>query len=235
MDFKKVSHYISTYRIDRYFQASHKQEFKCVSLYKANLKVSQAFLPLLAVLEVVLRNGIDSVLAKYFGDPDWIITQQSGFMTDSALTHYNTYTRQWVDNRYLSNEVEKAIKRIKDEGARVTSGKVIAEQTLGFWTDLFEPTHHKLLEGRPMKVFTNLPSGHGRKQVYETLNRVRLFRNRVYHNEPICFHGNKIDFKKAEDVHNLITSLFQWIDIELIDWISDMDEVKAKIASAKAT
>jgi len=55
----------------------------------------------------------------------------------------------------------------------------------------------------------------------------------VYHNEPICFNGNAIDFQKAEDTYQSIRDVFSWCDPELLLWIKDIDSVIAKINGAK--
>ena len=65
------------------------------------------------------------------------------------------------------------------------------------------------------------------------MNKIREFRNRINHNEPICFNGNNIDFNYVEDVYNSIIQIINWIDPELINWIQDMDSVMTKISNAK--
>lgn len=233
MRFEKIKLFISTPRIGRYLQATGNNKSKATRLYKANLKISQAFLPAIAILEVTLRNRINMILTAHFSDSDWIINQKNGFMINPSLTHTDKRTGKHITNRYLKTEVEKAEKRILKSGAVVTSGKIISEQTFGFWTDLYEVHHYKILLGRPIQIFTNLPSGHGRKEVNETLNKIRLFRNRLYHNEPVCFNGGTINFQKSEDVHNSILNVLSWIDQELVKWIKNIDEVSKQINRAK--
>ncbi len=214
MRFEKIRLYISMPRIGRYLQAASNNKSKATRPYKANLKVLQAFLPIIAVLEVTLRNRINTILSAHFSDPDWIINQKNGFMIDPILTHTDKRTGKNITNRYLKIEIEKAEKRILKSGADVTSGKIISEQTFGFWTDLYEVHHYKILFGRPIQIFSNLPSGHGRKEVTDALTKIRLFRNRLYHNEPICFNGATKSFQNAEDVHSLIINVLIWIDID---------------------
>lgn len=223
MRFEKVSFYLSSPRIDRYLAATGNKN-RAVRLYKANLRVSQAFLPVIAVLEVVLRNRINGVLSAFYTDPDWIKNQKDGFMSDLSLAK---------SNYFIKKEVEKAEKRIQKSGAIVTSGKVISEQTFGFWTELFEKYYYKLLAGRPIQIFKNLPSGHGRSEVSHTLNRIRLFRNRLYHNEPVCFEGVLISFQQAENIYQLMKEVFTWIDPDLLKWIKDIDTIANKIKNAK--
>src|SRR5258706_660728 len=232
MKFEKVRLFISAPRIDRYLLAVGNRKPKAVQLYKANLKISQAFLPVLAVLEVTLRNRINTILAAHFTDPDWIINQKNGFMVHPTLRYTHGRTGRIITNHFLKQEVEKAEKRIRKAGATITSGKIISEQMFGFWTDLFELYHYRILLGRPIQIFINLPSGYGRREVADALNKIRLFRNRLYHNEPICFTGNTVDFQKAMNIHQLIKDVFSWCDPELLGWIKDIDSISSKISSS---
>lgn len=86
---------------------------------------------------------------------------------------------------------------------------------------------------KPIQIFQSLPVGHGRKEVNDEMDKVRRFRNRIKHNEPICFNGNNIDFTATREVHKSITNLLTWIDPEIIKLISDIDKVKKTIDKAK--
>lgn len=233
MKFQKVRLYLSSQRIDRYLIATGNSQTGAVRLYKANLKIAQAFHPLLGVLEVALRNRINTILTAYFSDPDWITNQKTGFMVDASLTHIDRRTGRRVTNDFLKSSVEKAERRFRRLGLPITSGKIISDQSLGFWTDLFEVHHYRLLLGRPIQIFSNLPSGHGRSEVCDRLNKIRQLRNRINHNEPTCFNGNNIDFTYVEEVYDAIIELMTWVDPELINWLRNIDTVKTKIANAK--
>jgi hypothetical protein len=233
MKFQKVRLYLSSQRIDRYLIATGTSKTRAVRLYKANLKIAQSFHPLLGALEVILRNRINTILVAHFSDPDWIINQKTGFMVDPSLTHIDRRTRRRVTNDFLKSSVEKSERRFRRLRVPITSGKIIADQSLGFWTDLFEVHHYRLLLGRPIQVFNNLPSGHGRSDACDRLNKIRQFRNRVNHNEPICFNGAVIDFTYVEQVYDAITEILTWVDPELVKWVKDMDTVRIKIANAK--
>lgn len=234
MKFEVFRRYFSSARISRYLAATDNSSTRAVKLYKANLKVTQAFHPLLGIVEVVVRNRINDILTFHFSDPDWIINQKTGFMADPSLGYIHKRTGRKVRNEFLKNEVEKAEKRLKKNRAAITSGRIIAEQPLGFWTDLFEVHHYKLLAGKPIQIFASLPSGYGRKQVNSELDRVRRFRNRINHNEPICFNGSTMDFTSAMDVYNSIINILGWIDPELVKYIKDIDKVQRTITQAKA-
>jgi hypothetical protein len=231
MKFEKVRLYVSSPRIARFLIATGNSKVKAVRLYKANLKVSQAFLPVLAILEVTLRNRLNAILSGHFSDPDWIINQKTGFMVHHSLTYVRR--GRTIHNLYLKKQVEKAETRIRNSGMPATSGKIISEQTFGFWTELFERTYYRILLGRPIQIFTNLPSGHGRNEVIDALNQIRIFRNRLYHNEPVCFNAGAISFQKAEDIHSLIKDVLSWCDPDLISRIKDVDQIVVKIRNAK--
>ncbi len=233
MKFQKVRQYFSAPRINRYLQATGNSQTRTNKLYKANLKVLQAFHPLLGVAEVVVRNRINDVLSAHFTDPDWIINQKGGFMSDASLRFTHKRTGAIRVNTYLKTEVEKAERRLRKGGIITTSGKIISEQTLGFWSDLFEVHHYRLLLGKPIQIFTSLPPGYGRKEICDELNKIRVFRNRVNHNEPICFNGNSIDLTKAKEVHRSIRNILQWIDHDLLNYIKDIDKVQKNILAAE--
>lgn len=208
--YKTFEKNLSYPRLSRYLFLSNGNKPKTIKLYKANLQVSRSFYPLLSILEIVIRNSIDEVLTSYFNDTDWIINQQNGFMADNSLRR---------GNFYLKTEVSRAIQKIRQNRSRVTSGKVIAEQTFGFWTSLLEPYHFRLIQGKTLNAFLNRPHGYGRTDVMKELKKIQKFRNRIYHNEPICFANNQIDFSQAIDAHTAILEVLAWIDASFGIWV----------------
>ena len=233
MKYKDIRLHLSSQRLNRYFVAAGHSAPKAVRLYKANLRLAQSFHPIIGTLEIVLRNSLNTILTSHFSDPDWIINQKSGFMTDPSLTYIHKRTSRRKINNYIKQQVEKAEKRINKTGAVPTSGKIISEQTFGFWTSYFEVHHYRLLLGRPIQIFKHLPSGFGRKEVFDELEEVRLFRNRINHNEPICFNGTTIDLSLAEATYQSINDLFNWIDPRLTGWITDLDSIPTRLKHLK--
>lgn len=234
MNFHQTSQYLSKPRFDRYLTATNNDFDRAVVLYKAGLKIAAAFHPLLGLLEVTLRNQLNQILTNFFKDPDWIINQKSGFMSDLSLTYRDRRTGQLKINDFLKKSVETAEAHFKRKGTSTTAGKIIAEQNFSFWTDLFEVHHYRLLQGRPIQIFQQLPTGKGRLAVWDALTNIRIFRNRINHNEPICFNGAAIDFSKTENIYKAITDIFAWIDTNLISWTTDIDHVTQTISAAKA-
>ena len=130
---------------------------------------------------------------------------------------------------YLKNSITKAEKTIRRKGGVVTSGKVIAEQSFGFWTSLFDTHHYRLIGGVVIRCFPNKPNHVNRNILNQNLNTIREFRNRVYHNEPICFKGNSIDFTEAKTIKNEIYELLKWIDADLTDYVDYFNGIDEKI------
>lgn len=194
-------------------------------LYHGNLKIAQAFHPLLGILEVILRNRLHSELARYFNDSNWIINQQYGFMRSPLLSQKNKRTGKIITNDYLFREVSKAEQKLRNKGVNITAGQIIAEQTLGFWISFFDLIHYKILKGTPIQAFQKLPTNHGRKEVYEALNKIRDFRNRINHNEPICFVNKELDFSYAKEIYQTIILILNWIDPDIQSSLLEIDQV----------
>ena len=216
MKYKKVVRLYSNSRVAKYYRATNRNKNKAVMLYFANMKIAQAFHPLLSSFEVILRNQLHYALARHFFDGNWIINQKTGFMIAPSLTYTNKRTKKKVTNDYILKEVLKAEKKIVDRGVRVTSGRVIAEQTLGFWNSFYEAHHYALLAGVPCQIFKKLPSGYGRKEINDIIAQVRELRNRINHNEPICFVNRKCDFSYVKSMYAIISDFLTWIDPEIM-------------------
>lgn len=220
MEYNKLEYYVSQPRLHRFLQATGNSKSKAQKLYRINLRASQAFYPILNLFEIVLRNIINYQVSSHFANPNWIITEKTGFMNDASLqrSHY-----------YLKSSIQKAERTIRRKGGTVTAGKVIAEQSLGFWTSLFDSHHYRLIGGVVIHCFPNKPAPVNRNIINQKLNDIREFRNRIYHNEPICFNGNNIDFAEAIRIKEEIYQVFEWIDEDLVDYIEYFNGIDAKI------
>ncbi|MEQ9424587.1 MAG: hypothetical protein RJQ09_09230 [Cyclobacteriaceae bacterium] len=159
-------------------------------------------------------------ITSYFTNPNWIIAEKSGFMNNNSLR---------ASRFFLKNSVDKAERTIRRKGGAISSGKVIAEQSLAFWTSLFEPHHYRLIGGIVIHCFPEKPSNVNRSIISQKLNRIREFRNRVYHNEPICFDGQNIDFSEAENIRDEIFEMLTWIDSDLSTYAEYFNGINAKI------
>ncbi|RTY76030.1 hypothetical protein EKL96_00605 [Flavobacterium sp. LS1R10] len=224
MEYNKLEYYLSQPRLNRFLLASGNSKTKAQKLYRANLRVAQSFYPVLNLFEIFLRNIFNNQVSAHFANPNWIITEKNGFMNDHSL-HSSRF--------FLKNSILTAERTIKRKGGLVTAGKVVAEQSFGFWTSLFDTHHYRLIGGIVIHSFSNKPAGINRSAISQKLNRIREFRNRVYHNEPVCFYGNAIDFSYAENIKNEIYEMLNWIDADLTDYVEYFDAIDNKISIAK--
>lgn len=219
-----ISQYISSSRLEKFVRIAKDVDIDSLLLYSQSVSISKSFYPLFSHFEVFLRNGINECLSDHFKDENWIINQMDGFMSD----------RQLEGTRYfLKNSVGKSIRFLNKNKFDVTAGKVIAEQSLGFWTNLFDKTPYKLLEGKIIHVFSDKPRSVNRKVINSKLHEIREFRNRIYHNESICFKEDEIDFSRLEQVRLDIYDVLKWMHKDLAEYVRSYDEISIEVKRTK--
>jgi hypothetical protein len=212
--------YFSRPRYNRYLNATGNNNARAKKLYHANIRLAQSFHPILSQFEVLLRNSLNIILSAHFTDPDWIINQKNGFMRDSTLrnSHY-----------FLKTCVQKTETKLTRRGIPITSGKIISDQTFGFWLAFFLSHHYSLVGGQPIHIFSNKPITENRASIYDKLDDIKSFRNRVNHCEPLCFNGHSIDCTLALDIRTKIYHLVTWIDPQLVPFFESIDNIQSKI------
>ena len=119
-------------------------------------------------------------------------------------------------NDFLKREVERSEHTLLGKKRNVTAGRVIAELNLGFWNSLYETHHYALLKGVPCQIFKNLPTGYGRKEVNTMIQEIRMLRNRVSHNEPLCFSNKVFDMTYVKEMYAKINDFLSWINPEIM-------------------
>jgi hypothetical protein len=206
--------YISAPRYSRYLTATNNNNGKAKRVYTANIKLAQAFHPILSQFEVIFRNSVNIVLVNHFGDADWIINQKTGFMSHRSLRGSNYFLKTCVQN------TEEKLRRRR---IPITSGKIIADQTFGFWLALFLPHHYSLIGGQPIHVFHYKPARENRASIYDRLDEVKNFRNRVNHCEPVCFVRNIIDCSLPLEIQTKIYELVEWMNPDLVPFFKKID------------
>lgn len=199
--FKKV---FSDDRMERYFSLYPNNEEKALLHYQCNIKLSEAMYVPLSVLEVSLRNALCRELASMAGREDWYAI----FPNTPGLSNLNRY-------------ITKAIKQISGRHENISPSKVIAELTLGFWVSLLNSEYERILWKDLRRAFPYMPKSiKQRKNVSAPLNRFRAIRNRVFHNEAICWNINKV-----ASIHKEVIEVLGWINKDLPDWLLLSDRV----------
>lgn len=199
--FKKV---FSDDRMERYFSLYPNDENKAMLHYQCNLMLSEAMYVPLSVLEVTLRNALCRELTTMAGREDWYAI----FPNTPGLSNLNRY-------------ITKAVKQISGRHEVITPSKVIAELTLGFWVSLLNSEYEKVLWKDLRRAFPYMPKViRQRKNISAPLNRFRSFRNRVFHNEAICWNINQVI-----KIHNELVEVLGWINNDMPKWLSSSDRV----------
>jgi hypothetical protein len=212
--------YFSRPRYNRYLAATAYNNDRAKRLYNANIRLAQAFHPILSQFEVILRNSLCLKMATHFADPDWIINQKSGFMSHHSLN--SSYY-------YLKTSIRKTENKLNRRAIPITNGKIISDQTFGFWIAFFLPHHYALVSGQPIHIFPYKPATEDRASIYSKLDDLRSFRNRVNHCEPICFQTHNIDCSEAIQIRTKLYNLVEWINPDLIPFLKSIDNTQNKI------
>ena len=191
--------------MERYF-CIHNDEKRAILHYQSNIELAESFYPCVSILEVALRNAISRELETMTGREDWYTI----FPSTPGLNNLNRYITQ-------------ASKQIIGRHETVSPSKIVAELTLGFWVSLFNAEYERILWKPLRRAFPYLPKNlRQRKYVSAQLNSFRAFRNRVFHNESICW-----SMKRISEIHNQLYTIMGWINKDLPDWASSIDRVES--------
>lgn len=206
---KQFKYYISTPRFNVYLAQTNNDFAKAYELYKLNIELSEAFYPILSVLEVSLRNAINETLTSYFQDEFWF---------------KNNLPVEFLP--FISDATQKLTTQSKP----ITSDRIIAELNFGFWNKLFNRRYTSLL-WKPLRlVFKNTPKNlRQRNTIDDVLYRVRTLRNRIYHYEPI--------FRNPKDIknqYNEMMTFLTWLDNDLPKLLTDIDRFDSILKKMKS-
>ena len=161
--------------IRKYISDNRINSYKDLFEYEQNLVLSKnAYIPL-SILEVSLRNSLDTLLSEKVAS-NW-------YEIDSFLTN---------DSKYKITQATELLKRRKES---ISKHKIIAELSFGFWVNLLKKPYEKKLRINDLKkVFPNLPPKNvkltNRESLYKELNHIRNFRNRIFHHEKVLNRDN---------------------------------------------
>lgn len=108
-------------------------------------------------------------------------------------------------------------------GGRPLHGQVVAALDFGFWAQLTRKERTSTL-WTPM-VSRAYPPDVNRGRAHELVDRVRKFRNRLAHNEPV-FSTKTGLVKRMEEVE----TLFRYLRPEAADWVREHSDVPRLIA-----
>lgn len=166
----------STERLSAYAYSENDTIQDIITNYSNNIQISQAIYPELCILEVILRNAVDSILKQYISET-WIEDEiKHNSLLDAS--EYSALIKAYNATRDECNTENKIF----------SIGKVVANLNFGFWTNLCVKKYNSKIWNKPKcfyGVFVNYPNKHSIKYIAKKLYAIRRFRNRVFHYEKI--------------------------------------------------
>jgi len=183
--------------INKFITSKRLSTYTNIGEYELNLKQSKEYYIPLSILEVALRNSINSLFERFYG---------LGWLTGGA---------QFLRGDLLS-KIDDAKQKLRVRNEDITKDKLVAELSFGFWTALFQsPYKHQMRTSNLKQIFPTLPKKEeyfiDRKIMSAKLDHIRKFRNRVFHYEKIV---GKSEYDTIEaDIYEIL----KYIDKELYD------------------
>ena len=171
-DTEKIQKLISEERLQGYRGKNDNNMEACLKRYQYNIELSKEFYPLLHILEVGLRNSLYMAWAEKLED-DWILKEEV------------------ILGKHELDKISKAKDELKKRSKPIKTGRVMAELNFGFWTSLFNRPYeeHNRTVIKSIFPFAKKKKDQNLKQVRREINKLRHFRNRISHYEPI-WHKN---------------------------------------------
>lgn len=167
--------------------------------YIYNVEVSESFYPVIAALEVALRNRLYNAIAILKGE-NWLLEE---------INNQNILS----DNE--RNILLEAYKKLKRKHNTPSTCTIIAELTFGFWVNLCKKSYKNSLWDKQdffSNVFPdfdnyfNSPTWDKTKVIFPELKEILRLRNRIFHHEIII--NNKIGIENCYDkTHRVLYSL----------------------------
>lgn len=190
MKYEEYEKAFSAARLNRYLTACRGNRAKAMTLYRHNVKLCQKFYGILNIFEVVLRNAINLHYQSYFKDEDWIINQcAEGLMLSTAPQR----------NEILRNAAEL------HRNGKYSNDRLVSSVTFGFWTYLFNRLPYHGGGDTLLHIFPCRTKGLAQRPIFNELQQIKSFRNRIAHHEAICFNrDNHIDLTYAQNNITLI-------------------------------
>ena len=193
----KIRRWVSEERFVRYLKRCGGDEALATAYYESNVAIAQSCYTSLEALEVALRNKIHDKLTQVYGTDQW----------------YDVWLRKPALNGF-HKKIREAKAKIQHRGELLTPGKMVAEFTLGFWMQMFNVNYQNILWKPLRNIFINLPKKQKKRHVVSSsLNKIRTFRNRIFHYESIAWN-----FRAANDNYKIIIEVLHWLEKDAATW-----------------
>lgn len=216
---KKLSKIIENIRVDRlssYKFNDNDNSDLILRRYIYNIQIAESFYPLLAALEISLRNRLYMAIINLKGE-NWLLNE----ITSSNML--------LVNERKILLDVYNKIKR---KYTNISETSIIAELTFGFWINLCKKAYKNTLwdkQGFFDKIFPdfdkhfNSPTWDKTKVVFPILKEILRLRNRIFHHEIIINNKNGIEnmyeqtkrtlYSLSEEYAKIFETSFRFSDV----------------------
>ncbi len=181
-------------RLNKYLNACGGDMMAALTFYRYNIKLCQKCYGILNIFEIVLRNAINKHFSAYFANQDWIRDQ--------------LHPGKLLESHPQYSSVIKIIRDLTAKG-RYSNDRVVSSVSLGFWTYLFTKVPFRRGGGTLLQIFPAKQRGLGQRAIYNELQGIKDFRNRIAHHEAICF--DKTGSKSTIMVRNNYDRVIKYI------------------------
>jgi hypothetical protein len=171
------------------------------------------------IFEVALRNKIDAHYKTHFQQHDWLVLQSRfggafhGLRSASIIEAH--YQKLLARNQY-------------------THDRLISELSFGFWTTLFDRPQFRAGGQKIHTIFTERPIGTNQKTINQELDKIRQFRNRIAHHQPLCFNSrDELDLSYSEERYQLILQYTHWLGFGNSNIYQGLDHMQAIFSKMK--
>lgn len=195
----KIAENISVDRLSSYKYDKADSTELILSRYIYNIQISESFYPVIAALEVALRNRLYNAVVKLKGQ-NWLLEE----IKQQAILSENE-----------RNILLEAYNKLKRKNNLPSTGAVIAELTFGFWVNLCKKSYKNSLWDKQdffSNVFPdfdnyfNSPTLDKTKVMFPELKEILRLRNRIFHHEIIINNKNGIE-NCYDKTHKVLYSL----------------------------
>jgi hypothetical protein len=195
-------------RIERYVPAAGGSMEDAFRLYLWNCSICEAFYSPLHFAEVALRNAVHTRLIDRLG-----------------MAWFNERTFKTILDAKNRSDLEDALAKERAcHGVLTTGHHLVSALSLGFWLHLMTKRFDRLLWANGLRLaFPNLPNAMSREDVYQRINVIRHWRNRIAHHRAIFDQG-------PTRKHQETIQLIRWVSHDLADWITSGSQVGQAIA-----
>ena len=223
---------LSAPRLCKYQQICQGDTILICQLYDYQKLLANDYLYIIQDFEVVLRNCINDFYTDKLED-NWLVNlippdKKNVFWDIENGCPKYAFAESWFS-------LQQAQKRFEANypNAQLTQDKLLASLTLGFWVKLFYKTHYRVLGHNLLEIFKNIDnSKKNRGIILRKLLYIKSTRNRIAHNEPIIFLGDKIDFTLLDKRLDNLMELLELLGVSreiYSNVLHDIDTLKCQI------